>query len=120
IGPIFKTLIRQRRVRAVFSASYLFSFTMKQILAALQPPLSVELKNKLPTLSEEEIKNLPINENILLPHYDRSVQFAGCGLYPDRLIMIAKNPDADYDKLKTACRNAISHLAKAVPQHSLL
>jgi len=70
VGPLIKTLQQSKSTRALFCASYLYSFAMGEFLD--------RLKSK---------KN-----QIILPAPDR-VQGMGVGLHPDRLIMTVESPD---------------------------
>lgn len=96
LGPIYKTITQQRRTRSVFSASYLFSYIMKNLM-------------------KEMITQKPgIKDQILLPSPDflddKAFQQVGCGLYPDRLIML-KSEESDTQLILTARDTVIKNLA---------
>lgn len=95
LGPIHKTILRQRKTRAVFAASYLFSYTMRKIMEKL---LASEIKSEQILMSS--------------PKYLKKDDFQtpGCGLYTDRLIMIGEGAN-DFDKLTAACESVLEHLA---------
>ncbi len=72
IGPIYKTLKLTRSTKSVWTASYLFSYLMRNII-------------------KKGIDNSIINKNkIIVPYYDNNVlngsNKLGVGLFPDRLI----------------------------------
>ncbi len=89
IGPIFQTLSKVKSTRALFAASYLYSYAMREIL--------------------ETLKNKGVSEaQILLPAMTNTAT-AGVGLYPDRMIM--EGNDADFQKLQEARESVIQQLA---------
>lgn len=98
IGPIYKTISRQRRIRSVFAASYFFSYTMKKML-----------ENLLDKGIEED--------QILVPSaaYLNDSDFinTGCGIYPDRMILESQN-DSDFQKLLDTRTAVFKHLADKI------
>lgn len=73
LGPIYQTLIRQRKTRSVFAASYLFSYTMRKLIEEL-----LHLKKGFREQILTPSPNFLNEEDFIHP---------GCGLYSDRLIM---------------------------------
>jgi len=97
LGPIQKTITQQRRTRAVFAASYLFSYTMREIV------------KKLLTADKGHV---PIKGKVLAPSTGQLGQIEpGCGLYGDRLIIETNAPDDDYPLLIKARNEVLEHLA---------
>jgi len=80
IGPIFRTMQIAESSKAIWSASYLFSYIMKQIY----------------TYVEKEVGE----KNIILPYADKSLMKRNlkAGLFPDRIIFIGKLTDFETKK----------------------
>jgi len=89
IGPIYQTLIKVKSTRALFAASYLYSYAMREMLTTL----------KVNGVNEAQI---------LLPAMTDTAT-AGVGLYPDRMIM--EGGDADFQKLQAARETVIKQIA---------
>ncbi len=73
IGPIYKTLQSVKSTKAIWAASYMFSYFMKEI-----------------------IKKANLNrEHVILPYYEQNDLDAiyGVGLFPDRLIVKGEIPE---------------------------
>lgn len=94
LGPIHKTITQQRSTRAVFSASYLFSYTMRELLRKL-----IDLDGGFA-------------ERILAPSVQGLDQTATrCGRYGDRLIIRAEDGEREYAQLLDAGQRVLEHLA---------
>ena len=67
IGPIYKTLQSVKSAKAIWSASYMFSYLMKEII------------------KESKVLNI----NVLLPYFDADLlnKKNQTGLFPDRLMI---------------------------------
>ncbi len=91
IGPIFRTMQIAESSKAIWSASYLFSYIMKQIYAYV----------------EKEVGE----KNIILPYADDSLmkEKLKAGLFPDRIIFIGKLTD-----FKTKKSEIINDLATLI------
>lgn len=98
LGPIGKTISQQRRTRAVFAASYLFSYTMKKIMEKL-------LENGS-SISAKQIL-APSTKNIGLIN-------PGCGLFGDRLILESENVDSDFERLLIARDRVLEHISDKI------
>ncbi len=86
IGPIVKTLMKAKKTRELWAASYIFSFMMKQLVLLIEGkngelPDEIQRKFLIPFLNDK---------SIFESHY-------GAGLFPDRLIFEAK--EGDFDRL---------------------
>lgn len=95
LGPIYQTLVRQRKTRSVFAASYFFSYTMRTFMA--------KLLHHQPDLKEHIL--LPSPEFLDTPDFIHP----GCGLYPDRLILQAPEADA-WRAVEKAREEVVDHL----------
>ncbi len=93
IGPIYKTLLKARSTKAIWSASYLFSYLMKLIY--------------------EEVKIEVIQDNILLPYVSKDMlndnKKLQVGLFPDRILFEGKLND--FPNLK---KKVISQLSSII------
>ena len=92
IGPIFPTLGKLKSTRALFAGSYIFSYTMREILSQLLKNGIAKQQILTPSVSDLE---LIANEKL------------GVGLYADRMIMEAR--EGDFEKLLEA-RKAVINL----------
>lgn len=80
IGPIFKTIQKARSSKAIWSASYLFSYIMEKIYSKVKAELG--------------------KEAILLPSYNpEDVQSLKVGVFPDRIMF--EGEFKDFDQLKS-------------------
>jgi CRISPR-associated protein Cmr2 len=89
IGPIYKTLQNVKSTKAIWAASYMFSYLMKEI-----------------------IKKLNLNcEDVILPYYEKSDlnELYGVGLFPDRLIV-----KGEISKLQSVSNEVINDFAKCI------
>lgn len=103
LGPIFKTLIRQRRTRSIFSASYLFSYIMRELMKQLIEQ-DADCANNILTPSAN-----------FLDHDD--YRHIGCGIYSDQLIMEGKA--GSLETFERARGATIEHLLEAFGTESL-
>lgn len=71
IGPIYKTMMQARKSRHLWGASYLFSFIMKTVVQVIKDEHGITGQDILLPYVAKEQKN--------------AIDFAGTGLYPDRL-----------------------------------
>lgn len=95
IGPIFKTITRQRKTRSIFAASYLFSYIMKTMIDKIAKK-DAKLQRYILTPTADYLDN---------PKYQKT----GCGLYPDRFIMRTDSDDTVRTVLK-ARDETLKHL----------
>lgn len=94
IGPIYKTLTALKSTRALFSGSYIFSFIMGEILQSL-------LDQGVPA------------ERVLLPSTELlKTKQAEAGIFPDRMIMEAR--EDDFKKLEIAREQTLTTLTSAI------
>jgi CRISPR-associated protein Cmr2 len=89
IGPIIKTLLKAKRTREAWQASYFFSYVMKCI--------SDKAKTK---------------GAIILPADKGNFDYYGAGIYPDRLIMRTENQfDVDTTIIQPALKDVSNQLS---------
>lgn len=96
IGPIYKTLAMADKTREIWGGSYLFSWLCKELIKGIINPLT------------------GIDENqILLPSPDSvNAPTPGVGLYPDHIIIKAK--DTDYNKVVKVINDTKFALAQKI------
>lgn len=66
IGPIYPTFEKARKTRELWGGSFLFSMLMRKII--------------------EQVDEVGMKENIILPYADQFPELETVGLYPDRLL----------------------------------
>ena len=89
IGPIIETLANTKSTKAIWGASYLFSYLMKDIT-----------------------KSFRNERNFIMPYVDDNSIYdkpSDLGLFPDRLIF--KSQEGDYSKLQTVIEESIENLS---------
>lgn len=82
IGPIVDTLSGVKKTKALWGASYIFSYMMRRMC--------------------EELSRIE-GIDIILPYYnneDSSSEKLGVGIYPDRIILDVTGNESAYDKVK--------------------
>jgi len=92
IGPLIKTLEQVKSTRALFCASYLYSYAMGEFL--------------------EQLVNKGKRNQIVLPAPDR-IQGMGVGLHPDRMIMMVEASD-DFQNLLNIRADVIDKIYKGI------
>ncbi len=94
IGPIYKTLVKAKKTRELWGASYLFSYLMEQFLE--------------PFRSNDFIVPYIQDDGLFDPYEKRSV-----GVFHDRAIFIAK--EGDKEKLDRHIQTVLTKLAENSP-----
>ena len=95
IGPIYKTLMKAKKTRELFAASYIFSYIMKNII-----------KN-------DAFKNKPF----IIPYFDKNELDAkfGIGIFPDR--MIFEVSEGDFDQLQEVIESILKDISSEILLH---
>ena len=105
IGPIFRTIIRARKTRELWAASYLFSFFMRSVLESFTPG---EIILPYAGGAGQSTVSLPLS-----PH--------GAGIYPDRCILLLKDSSKATSRIQQAINNSFAKLEKQItPNNSIL
>lgn len=86
IGPIYKTMQKARSSKAIWSASYLFSYMMKFIY--------------------QKVENEIGKDNILLPSYQETNEKLKVGIFPDRILF--EGGLKDFKQLKSDLINDLA------------
>jgi len=103
IGPIVKTLLKGKKTKEIWSASYLFSYIMREIIREFK---------------EEK-------ERIIIPAIDEKLfdsklkfqdeEYVGVGFFHDRFILKAK--DGDRERLENIIAKTLEVLASQMAHH---
>ena len=100
LGPIYQTLLKPRRTREAWAASYVFSWIMKEIVQRLLHPKAGPV--------------IVAREDFILPFFSAEngtfAEKSGVGIWPDRLIVRAKG--GEFEQLKRIVREVIEELAR--------
>ncbi len=94
IGPIIKTIMKARKTRELFAASYIFSYIMKKII--------IEFKKR----------------EFILPHFDSDgieTKKYEIGIFPDRMIFEAS--EGDFDHLQEVIENILQDISSEILLH---
>ncbi len=103
IGPIYKTMQLARSTKAVWSASYMFSYIMRKLLAQIQ---DTELKIILPF--SDDIDNIVSFDGLKTPEINGDI--LPVGLFPDRVFIEGEWSEKDF---KNTHKNIINEIATA-------
>lgn len=99
LGPIYQTLLKARRTREAWAASYVFSWIMKEIVKRLHPEKGVAIVAQ---------------EDFILPVFSTEPgafeEKSGVGIWPDRLIVRARGDE--FEQLKRIAAEVIAELAR--------
>ncbi len=98
IGPIYETMQLARSTKAIWSASYLFSFIMRELLVCVKAKSN--LKVILPF--SEEIKDTVKFDEEKYPK-DTNDEILPAGLFPDHLLIEGEWEEKDFEE----CREEI-------------
>lgn len=93
-GPIYDSMNQARSTRALWSASYLFSYFMKNVINKLRKE----------------------NYKFLVPYIDNNDLFTDplkCGLFHDRFIFLQKNQE-DFIKLQNVVKDEVKSIANLI------
>lgn len=102
VGPIFKTITSVKSTKAIWAASYFFSYLMKKIIEDLKSDIEflVPYTDPIVDLANEEI-NL----------FDEEIK-SGVGLFPDRFIAIGT--DEHYQKTLVTIDTILNEISIAI------
>ena len=95
IGPIIKTIMKAKKTRELFAASYILSYIMKKII--------IELKER----------------TFILPHFEKDVietKKYEIGIFPDRMIFCSEN--GDFKQLKKIIERILLEISEAIYKHT--
>jgi len=92
IGPVVDTLLAARKTREMWSASYLFSWIMKQMASSIrdEQARSQEIELILPYADLDNDPSLGVYQNF----EEREARLHGAGLFPDRIIFSTQREDS--------------------------
>lgn len=98
IGPIFDTLKKVKSTRALFSASYLFSYLMRELIVGLKKKGIADKAILTPSAQMIDPSTPP-----------------EAGYYPDRLILVAEK-DNTFELLKDTYEEVLNDMASGIEQ----
>jgi len=96
IGPIYKTLMKAKKTRELFAASYIFSYIMKCI-----------------------IKDIAFRDStFIIPYFDKSKlnEKFGIGIFPDR--MIFETSEGDFEYLQQVIEDILQKISSDLLNHT--
>jgi CRISPR-associated protein Cmr2 len=105
IGPIYKTLLKARKTRELWAASYLFSYLMKQLLIKMKEKKAEIL---LPYVGKVEVNGQPLD--ILNGRYE-------AGVFPDRCVFSLAEPPLPPEQVQKLVDEVVRDLAGKLARH---